>query len=102
MDFASFFESVGAADVGFGVLVSFAVYLIFTGKLVPRSVVEQIRTDKDSSIARAVAETEAWKEAYTIEARSRLELGNQFGELLELAKTSDHALQSIVRRDGEK
>ena len=96
MDLTQFFAEIGAADVGFGALVAFAIYLIFTGKLVPRSVVEQIRSDKDRSVQQAVAEASAWKEAYKIEAQSRAELGLQLGELLEVARTSDHLLRSIL------
>ena len=50
-DLGAFFGSLNPGDVGFGVLVVAAVWLIFTGRLVPRSVLEDTRKDCDRLVA---------------------------------------------------
>ncbi|GIH91928.1 hypothetical protein ACFFMN_34025 [Planobispora siamensis] len=50
---------LGAVGVLFAVL-----WLVFTGRLVPRSTLDDVRADRDARIAEAAADADAWRELY--------------------------------------
>lgn len=76
-------------------LLSLAVLLILWGKLVPKSVVNDIRNDRDARLVEARSETDDWKVAYQAVEEARRLQAQQLGELLELAKTTDHLIRSL-------
>lgn len=95
-DLGAFFGALNPGDVGFGALIVSAIWLIFTGRLVPRSTVDAIKIEADQSVTRALEEKREWKEAYHLEHAAREKLGDQLGELIEYAETADHLIRSIT------
>jgi hypothetical protein len=69
--------------------------LILTGRLVPRSIINDIRQDRDERIAVHRNETSVWREAYTLSEAARERQGDQLSVLVEYAKTADHLMKSI-------
>lgn len=73
-------------QVGIGGLLSLAVWLIFTGRLVPRSVVDDIRQERDD-----------WKAAARDSEDARAEERDQKRELLEVAHVMERVLTALPR-----
>jgi len=73
-------------QVGIGGLLSLAVWLIFTGRLVPRSIVDDIRRQRDR-----------WEQAARDSESARVEDRDQVRELLEVARITEHVLTSLPR-----
>lgn len=69
------------------VLLGFAILLLLTGRLVPRSFYQ----DK-------IKEAEQWKQAYEAERTARAVSDAQTRELLEVAKTSEAFLGAIYQK----
>ena len=86
---------INVAQGGAVALVTLVVLLIYGGRLVPRSVVEDVRKDRDDRIQALVAERDAWREAYRESETARMESQSQVGELLELSRTAEHVLRAI-------
>lgn len=86
---------INVAQGGAVALVTLVVLLIFFGKLVPRSVLEDVRQDRDARIAEALAERDTWRDAHKESETARIEAQNQVGELLELSRTADHVLRAL-------
>ncbi|MGA5670090.1 hypothetical protein ACPCTG_31990 [Streptomyces pseudogriseolus] len=80
---------------GAGAIVTLIVLLILKGHLVARSVLEDVRKDRDDRIAALVTERDAWREAYRESEKARVEAQSQVGELLELSRLSERALRAI-------
>jgi len=95
LEIGALLASINPGDVGFGALLALAIYLVLTGKIVPRSVVDDIRADRDARVATANEEKSVWREvAETSDKRADV-LSGQVGQLLEYARVSDHLLRSI-------
>ncbi|MEW2402116.1 hypothetical protein [Streptomyces sp. NPDC046862] len=86
---------VNVAQGGAAALVTLVVLLILLGKLVPRSVLEDVRADRDARIAEVLAERDTWRDAHRESEAARVEAQSQVGELLELSRTADHVLRSL-------
>lgn len=86
---------VNVAQGGAIALVTLVVLLIFFGKLVPRRVLEDVRSDRNDRVKELAAERDTWRNAYVESEKARLEAQNQVGELLELSRTADHVLRSL-------
>ena len=86
---------IDVAQGGAVALVTLVVLLIFFGKLVPRRIVDDVRSDRNDRIAELAAERDTWRNAYVESEKARLESQNQVGELLELSRTADHVLRSL-------
>lgn len=76
-------------------LLALAVLLVFLGWLVPKSIVAEIRRDRDARLAEARDEINDWKTAYHTADEARGLQAQQLGELLELAKTTDQFIRSL-------
>lgn len=83
------------AQGGAVALVGLVVLLIYRGHLVPRSVVDDVRKDRDDRLTALVAERDAWREAYRVSENARMESQAQVGELLELSRTAGNVLRAI-------
>lgn len=87
-----------------GILVSvilWVVYALFTGKLVPRSVVEDVRRDRDERLAESLQIINLWKDAAEKRDQALLELSPMLRELAENDRTVValiEALKSAVGR----
>ncbi|NUS25013.1 MAG: hypothetical protein HOV92_12430 [Streptomyces sp.] len=86
---------VNVAQGGAIGLLSLVVLLILLGRLVPRSVLEDVRKDRNDRIAEVVAERDTWREAHRVSESARIEAQAQVGELLELSRTADHVLRTL-------
>jgi hypothetical protein len=86
---------VGVAQGGAAAIVTLVVLLIIVGRLVPRSVVEDVRKDRDDRLAALITERDAWREAYRVSETARMQSQAQVGELLELSRTAEHVLRAI-------
>lgn len=82
-------------DLTTGVLVGIAVLLLFTGQLIPRWVVTQIRKNCEAQLKSAQQETADWKAAYQAVNAAREVQGHQLDDLLDAAKTTDAFIRSL-------
>lgn len=69
---------------GFASLVFLSVWLIFTGRLVPRSTHEETRSDRD-----------AWRTAFETSEQARQKQAEQLDDLLESAKATERLMTAI-------
>ncbi len=97
-DLGAFFGSLNPGDVGFGALVVAAVWLIFTGRLVPRSVLEDTRKDCDRLVAAKTEEAKEWRQAAEQSSLTTGALVDQYRALLESSETMERVLESIQSR----
>lgn len=79
--------------LGVGGLLALAVLLILRGSLVPRSVVEQMRQDKDAQI-------QVWQSAYEKSQTAVETKDRQIDALLEAAKTTTHVVTALSEAAG--
>ncbi len=86
---------VNVAQGGVVALVTLFVLFIYLGRLVPRSVVDDVRKDRDDRLQELVSERDSWREAFRESEAARVEAQSQVGELLELSRTADHVLRSL-------
>ena len=85
----------------FGVLLAVG-WLVFLGRLVPRSTLEDVRADRDARVAEVRAEAAEYKEAWLASEKARREQDRQFDELMELARTTDQAIRSLAGHGGAR
>lgn len=69
-------------------LLTLVVLLVLWGRLVPRSVLEDLIKDKDAQI-------DVWKAAYERSEKARDIQRQQLSDLLEMARTTTHVIQAI-------
>lgn len=96
------FASIPWAQGGAVVVLAAVAWLVYTGKLVPVSVVEKLMAAKDQRITEKTTEASEWKAAWESAEAGQRESTAQMGELLEMARTSNtfiQSLQSIAHRD---
>lgn len=86
MDFSQFLTPATGAT---GIL-ALVVMLVLWGKLVPRQTLDDLRTDKDQQI-------QAWRDAYDKSEVARDLMRGQVDELLQLARTTTHVIESLPR-----
>jgi hypothetical protein len=78
-------------------LAGLFVVAIIRGRIVARSVVEDVRTDRTDRVAEARAETERWRQAYLTEAERGRVHDAQFGQLLEASHVTNDLIRAIPR-----
>lgn len=96
MEFWEWFTAHGG-DVGFGGLVTFFFWLMFTGRIVARSVVEDIRSDAKDRLEAKERVATGYREAWEAERARGLIQDAQVVELLEHSRTAVHILESLPR-----
>jgi hypothetical protein len=96
VEFWDWFTRYGS-DVGFGGLVTFFVYLVFTGRIVARSVVDDIRSDAKDRLEAKERVAQGYREAWETERARGLIQDAQVVELLEHSRTAVHILESLPR-----
>lgn len=95
MDPLVFFSNLRFDQVALGALVTFSVFSLLRGWVVPRSVLEDRVGDKQSQIDALVSERDDWKQAYNQAEQSRLELVRQNSELIEAGQTTNRLMESL-------
>lgn len=91
---------LGIVQGGAAAVLGLVVMLILLGRLVPRSILEDLRADRDARITELAAERDTWKAAHQLSEEARHVAQDQVGELLELSRTSVHVLTSLPRTEG--
>lgn len=86
---------INVAQGGAVAILALVVLFIIRGSLVPRSVLDDVRKDRDTRVAEILAERDTWRDAHRESERARVEAQSQVGELLELSRTADHVLRSL-------
>nr|WSZ21127.1 hypothetical protein OH837_49255 [Streptomyces canus] len=86
---------INVAQGGAVAILALVVLFIVRGSLVPRSVLEDVRKDRDARIAEIRAERDTWIEAHRESETARKGAQAQVGELLELSRTAYHTLRAI-------
>ena len=79
---------------GLAGLLTLAVWLILTGRLVPASMVDKIVQAKDAEISRLA-------EAHALEVQRGDLQAQHLGELLDYARTADQLIRSLPRPDRQ-
>jgi hypothetical protein len=69
--------------------------MVFTGRLVPKSTVDDMRADRDARLAEKSTEASEYKAAWLTEVAAREEQGKQLHELMEYARTTDQFIHSL-------
>lgn len=83
----------GAVAILFGVM-----WMIFSGRLMPRSTFDTIREDQNARIAQQQEEIAQWRAAWETSNETKAELVSQLGDLLEIGKATEQVLRSISQR----
>lgn len=86
---------ISATQGGAAALIVLVVILILTGRLVPRSVVRDIRKDRDERVAEAQEQTAIWREAYQLSKQAQDIMLLQTRQQLEVGRTVNQVLQSL-------
>lgn len=73
-------------DMGLSGLLALVVLLILTGRLVPRSTLQDVRDERDT-----------WRAAHMESEAARQAEREQVTELLELSRTAGHVLTSLPK-----
>lgn len=63
-------------------ILAAGVWLVLTGRLVPRSQLDDVRADRDKAVARADAETARWRSAYEYSEQARRIDAGHTGQIL--------------------
>jgi hypothetical protein len=100
-------DQVGFLQASAGTIVLIGLLLIFTGRLVPRRTVEDVREDRDARLAdrdarirELAAERDTWRAACERSEVARMELQAQTAEQLELSRTAVHLLAALPQASG--
>lgn len=80
-------------------LLLVVVWMVISGRLVSRRVHEDRLADLRARLDESRAEVAEYKAAWLAGERARHEQDNQLVELMELARTSNQAIQAMARRD---
>ncbi|MBB4922292.1 hypothetical protein [Kitasatospora kifunensis] len=83
-------------------LVMLIVVLVLRGHLVPRTVLRDLRADRDLRIAEIMHERDTWRAAYETSEMGRHLAEEQCRELLELSRTATHFLTSLPKATGQQ
>ncbi|MFD8470396.1 hypothetical protein ACFV10_35415 [Streptomyces cyaneofuscatus] len=82
---------IDIAQGGAVALLTVVVLMVLTGRLVPRRTYDDLLKERDT-----------WREAHTVSEAARTSERAQTQELLELSRTSAHALQALPRMGLEE
>jgi hypothetical protein len=83
-------------SIGFAGLITLAIMLILTGRLIPRSTVEASRADWHDRLEAKEVQVQDWKQAYFRSLDTQAVQGEQIRELLELSKTTAYFIQALA------
>ena len=97
-DLPGWFGTLDPSRVSLAALVTFAVFALFKGLIIPRSVHVDRIADKDAVIAGLVVEKDDWKAAYNAKDSEAAELLRQNSDLLNAAETTNRLLEALRQR----
>lgn len=101
MDAIAAWLTSNGGSVGFAGLCTLAIWLILTGRLVPRTSVDALRADWNARLNSKEDQVQDWKGAYfrlldTVDAQAK-----QSEVQLELSRTSAHLIQAVATKARE-
>jgi hypothetical protein len=71
------------------------VWAIFTGRILPRSTLEDVRADRDARLAEIRKEADDWRSAWQVLQETNRVLADQVSELSELGRTTNQLIQAL-------
>lgn len=92
------FISIGQLTAS-GLLLLVAL-LFFLGRVIPKSTVDALLAARDAEIARCRDTSTEWRSAYELERHARELVTEQNGELIEVARTVEHIMESLREAVG--
>ena len=84
------------------VILGAFVRAILTGKLVPRSHVDDVRQDRAARVQEMAAERDAWKRAHEVSEETRTIMAKQVERLLSTSELTNQLLISLKSTGGDK
>jgi hypothetical protein len=88
-------------NVSFGGIVVLGIWLILTGRLVPRSSVDSLRADWNERLDSKEVQVQDWKQAYFRSVDIETAQGKQIDELLEHSRATAYFIQTLASRTKE-
>jgi hypothetical protein len=76
-------------------ILAAVVWAIFTGRLTPRSTVEDVRSDRDARLTEIRREADDWRSAWQASQETNRILADQVRELLELGRTTNQLIKAL-------
>jgi hypothetical protein len=98
MDAIAAWLTSNGGSVGFAGLVSLAIWLILTGRLVPRASVDALRADWNARLDAKEVQVQDWKQSYFRSLDTVAVQGKQIDELLEHSRTTAYFIQALANR----
>lgn len=80
-------------------ILALVALMVFTGKLVARSVLEDVRKDRDDRLAEIKAINATLQEAYLKSEAARLETSAQVSQLLTIGRIAEALLRALPHPD---
>ena len=84
-----------SGNISLGSITILFVYGLLTGRIVPRSVLDDVRLDRDSRLEAKQKVSDEWRQAYLNEQQRGLVQDRQVVELLEHSRTTVRILQAV-------
>ncbi len=82
-------------------ILTLVVWMVYTGKLVARRVLDDVRKDRDDRINEMRAIMENWQKAYLASETARQELAAQVNQLLTLGRIAEALLRALPHPDNQ-
>lgn len=81
-------------------LLAAFVWALLSGRLVPRSHVEDVRADRDARLKELAADRDEWRTAYRAIAEAHRLTDAQLGQVLEGMHTIDSFIRALPKAAG--
>ena len=102
MDAVAAWLAHNSGGVGFAGLVTLAIWLILTGRLVPKSSVDALRSDWNARLDAKETQVQDWKESTFRLQDTVAAQGAQLGELLEHSRTTAYFIQALASQQHKE
>lgn len=93
----NFFLQGGAVGI-----LSLVVWMIYTGRLVSRSVLDDVRKDRDDRLAEMRGITRTWQDAYIASEAARQVSAGQVNQLLEIGRIAEALLRAMPHHENRE
>lgn len=78
-------------------LLAAFIWALLTGRLVPRSHVDDVRADRDARLKELAADRDEWRTAWFTESQAHRVTGAQLGQVLEGMHTIDSFIRALPK-----
>lgn len=95
MDPLTFFLTLRPDQVALGAIVTYMVFALLRGWIIPRKIHLERMAEKEKQIDGLVLERENWRAAFETAERARLELVSQNSDLIDGAETTNRLMESM-------